>query len=488
MPVFLHQSDPEFFREKASADYVVKKLTKKYSKTGAFAKTTRDDAKLNLFIGLLDQLESELTKFQTYYTEYDTGAFEDAPSTRRKKRSSKLKDIEEVKGDIGLGSIVGLIKRVSRILDSYPTFNSLNPRDIATLTKSYQDLMVFISGFQDLTESSDDYKKRLADAKAELEDWDATHAEDEDTFEARSEREQLVQFVRNAKLPPPLRIQGVANAFYADLYNFLVAFRTKLNIYETDPENKTPSFGAKRPVVAGDAGDDDGDDGDDGENRGFDALVQEGASEWGLSSRRSNWSERSVWDVPRSSASFPDVPRGRPVYRPSGESVASDVTDNTEEAVAKYLRRPDVRQRLETRRGAPFPEPIRVAPHGAFLEPYFIEDIYEPEIPKIPRRGRIPNVYSADVVLDSRVGKKAGVRTRSQGDFKDYMGDLRRPIDLAPTWGGVSRDSVASSLTPELDEVFTQEGAFLGRNPTKSSYLKDKTTGKLFKVKGRRVA
>jgi hypothetical protein len=77
MPVFLHQSDPEFFRDKQASEYVVKSLTKKYSKTGAFAKTTRDDAKFNLFIGLLDQLESELTKFQTYYTEYSFGFLEE---------------------------------------------------------------------------------------------------------------------------------------------------------------------------------------------------------------------------------------------------------------------------------------------------------------------------------------------------------------------------------------------------------------------------
>ena len=304
MPVFLHQSDPEFFRDKQASDYVVKKLTKKYSKTGAFAKTIRDDAKFNLFIGLLDQLESELTKFQTYYTEYSMGALEEAPSTRRLKRSSKPKNIQEVKNDIGLGSIVGLVKRVSRLLDSYPTFNSLNPRDIDTLTKSYQDLMVFISGFQDLTDSSDEYNKKLAKAKDDLENWDTLYPYPEDELEERSERERLTQFVRDAveRQPQPLRIQGVANAFYADLYNFLVAFRTKLNIYETDPENKTPHFGASDSGIGGDSGtggggDSSDDDGDDGENHGFDALDQEGLS---------SLSSTSILHDPRSSSTDPE--------------------------------------------------------------------------------------------------------------------------------------------------------------------------------------
>jgi hypothetical protein len=271
MPVFLHSTDPELYRDKRASEYVEKKLTKKYAKSGAFAKTVRDDAKFNLFLGLLDQLETELTKFQTYYQDYSTQDFEGAPSTRRKKRTSSKKDITLVRGEIGLGSIVGLIKRCERILSSYPNFNTLNPRDIATLTKSYEDLMVFISGFQDLTESTDDYRTKLQQAREELENWNPTDYEDE--FIAEDAKQQLQDFVRNARLSPPQRIQGVANAFYADLYNFLVAFRTKLNIYETDPENKTPTFGRTASASVSGSTDDDGDDGD---NHGKDALQQEG--------------------------------------------------------------------------------------------------------------------------------------------------------------------------------------------------------------------
>jgi hypothetical protein len=223
----------------------VSRLYKKQNENvGVYATPAKDADKFDVFIALNDELESELRKFTSTFSD-NLSDLDLTGRVRSGQMTDKLREGSAYAGNIGTGKILSLLAQGNRMLKKL-SFQALSPSDIDTLQQQYGDLQQYMNLKDDLSqlESTADAsletledRKRQALARADAIPSGVDRKREKDRILKDFNEEDTANDVISSGTATLVNTVG---SFYSQLEQYLMIFNNKLTNYNTNPASAPP--------------------------------------------------------------------------------------------------------------------------------------------------------------------------------------------------------------------------------------------------------
>ena len=215
---------------------VAKLYEKQAENVGIYSIPKKDAEKFDSIIELNDELESELRKFTSTFSDN----LMDGSLTQRVRSgqmTTKLRENSPYAGNIGTGKIISLLKQGLRMLKKF-SFAGLTPADIDTIQQQYSDLLQYMSLKDELLqlESTADASiasldQRRAEARRIASGVDRKYA-----LDALNEEENVNEVISSETAS----ISNTIGSFYSQLEQYLLILNNKITNFNTNPATKPP--------------------------------------------------------------------------------------------------------------------------------------------------------------------------------------------------------------------------------------------------------
>jgi hypothetical protein len=215
---------------------VAKLYEKQAENVGIYSMPKKDAQKFDSIIELNDELEAELRKFTSIFSDnLMEGSL--TQRVRSGQSSTKIRENSPYAGNIGTGKIISLLTQGIRMLKKF-SFSGLTPTDIDTIQQQYTDLLQYMNLKDDLSQlesTADDslssLEQRRADARQIPSGRDRKFA-----LDALQEEEDANRVISEATSS----ISNTVGSFYSQLEQYLLVLNNKITNFNTNPATKPP--------------------------------------------------------------------------------------------------------------------------------------------------------------------------------------------------------------------------------------------------------
>jgi hypothetical protein len=205
---------------------------------GIYSIPKKDAEKLESIIELNDELESELRKFtSTFSNNLAEGSL--TTKVRSGQMTDKLREGLSYASNIGTGKIISLLAQGNRLIKKF-SFSGLTPADIDTLQQQVNDLNQYMSlkdNLEELERNADASLESLGQQKEQARQISSGTDRKLALYDI-SEQEDANTIISRATAV----IKNTVGSFYSQLEQYVMVLNNKILNFNTNPATKPPEI------------------------------------------------------------------------------------------------------------------------------------------------------------------------------------------------------------------------------------------------------